>query len=159
MKIKLSKKQWQEMGKKAGWLKKANDLEALHEQYRSQMQSAAPVYVSLYEVERAYGGPEEGGWWYNNWTLLSSKKFFDAEEAEKFAAQLNGEVESSGANEESLSSARGMDQYPDPNRGDPMADASDSDIPVGFAGLATNQRVMVEQVAGENETKETPHYE
>lgn len=23
------------------------------------------VYVSVYEVSRCYGGPEEGGWWYN----------------------------------------------------------------------------------------------
>ena len=27
------------------------------------------VYVSLYTVERAYGGPEEGGWWYPYYEL------------------------------------------------------------------------------------------
>lgn len=23
------------------------------------------VYVNVYELDRAYGGPEEGGWWYD----------------------------------------------------------------------------------------------
>jgi len=62
-------------------------------------------------------------------------------------------------NDEDLSSSRGFDQYPDPSNGDPMYDHSDDDIPIGFSGLATNQRAYVEDVAGENETKEVPHYE
>lgn len=161
MKVKLSKTQWEEVGKQAGWIKKSQSdaLEKMHEDYRSQMQSAKPVYVSLYEVERAYGGPEEGGWWYDQWTLISTKKFFDEEEANAFASKLNGEVEASGVNEENLSSSRGMDKYPDPSGGDPAYEHSDADIPLGFSGLARNQRVIVEEQAGENETKERPRYE
>ena len=26
-------------------------------------------YLAVYEVDRAYGGPEEGGWWYDTGTL------------------------------------------------------------------------------------------
>lgn len=28
------------------------------------------VYVTVYEIERCYGGPEEGGWWYDDYTPL-----------------------------------------------------------------------------------------
>lgn len=27
-------------------------------------------YVNVYEVSRAFGGPEEGGWWYDTGNLL-----------------------------------------------------------------------------------------
>ena len=30
------------------------------------------VFVTLYEVSREYGGPEEGGWWYNWLTPVKS---------------------------------------------------------------------------------------
>lgn len=33
-----------------------------------------PVYVAIYEVERCYGGPEEGGWWYDRGTVLDCWK-------------------------------------------------------------------------------------
>jgi hypothetical protein len=33
-----------------------------------------PVWVNAYIMERSYGGPEEGGWWYDDYTLLESKK-------------------------------------------------------------------------------------
>ena len=29
-------------------------------------------YVSVYKVERCWGGPEEGGWWYDFYTLIES---------------------------------------------------------------------------------------
>lgn len=160
-KITMSKKEWLHIGSKTGWLKKAQseNIEELHSQYRNQMQGGKPVYVSLYEIEKCYGGPEEGGWWYDRYTLLSTKKFFDEEEANNFCEALNKEVDDAGENKEPISSSRGLDQYPDPSRGDPMYDHSDADIPVGFAGLASNQRAYVEEVAGEMETKETPHWE
>lgn len=30
------------------------------------------VYMNAYHVDRAYGGPEEGGWWYNRGEPLAS---------------------------------------------------------------------------------------
>jgi hypothetical protein len=33
-----------------------------------------PVWVNAYSVGRSYGGPEEGGWWYDDYTLLESKR-------------------------------------------------------------------------------------
>jgi hypothetical protein len=31
-----------------------------------------PFFVNVYEVERAYGGPEEGGWWFDTGHLIQS---------------------------------------------------------------------------------------
>ena len=33
------------------------------------------VYVNSYDVERVYGGPEEGGWYFDQGLLNESKKF------------------------------------------------------------------------------------
>ena len=32
-------------------------------------------YVNIYETNRAYGGPEEGGWYYDTGDLLECKEF------------------------------------------------------------------------------------
>ena len=32
------------------------------------------LYVNVYQVERAYGGSEEGGWWYDTGTVLETKE-------------------------------------------------------------------------------------
>jgi len=146
-------------GAKKPLVKKAQvDLEDLYKTHQMS-KSEKPVYVSVYEVSRAYGGPEEGGWWYDDYSLESSKKFYDRSEAEAFANTLENGIEQSGANEEDISSARGMDQYPDPSGGDPMYDHSDADIPVGFSGLARNYRVVIEDVQGERASRGAPHYE
>lgn len=31
-----------------------------------------PVFVNVHEIDRAYGGPEEGGWWYDCGTAKES---------------------------------------------------------------------------------------
>lgn len=45
------------------------------------------VFVNVYEVDRCYGGPEEGGWWYDAGTLVESAEV-PAGEAEEVAAEL-----------------------------------------------------------------------
>lgn len=32
------------------------------------------VFVNVYEVDRLYGGPEEGGWWYDAGQLITSRQ-------------------------------------------------------------------------------------
>jgi hypothetical protein len=32
----------------------------------------APIWVTLYLVDRAYGGPEEGGWWYDTGEVIAT---------------------------------------------------------------------------------------
>ena len=32
-------------------------------------------YANVYELDRVYGGPEEGGWWFTTFTPRESRKF------------------------------------------------------------------------------------
>ena len=32
-------------------------------------------YANVYELDRRYGGDEEGGWWFTTWTPKASHKF------------------------------------------------------------------------------------
>lgn len=41
---------------------------------------ASQAFVSIYQVDRCYGGPEEGGWWYDRWMHLGSSSYDTAEE-------------------------------------------------------------------------------
>ena len=34
----------------------------------------APIFVNVYEEDRQYGGPEEGGWWVNTRTPMHSEQ-------------------------------------------------------------------------------------
>lgn len=56
-----------------------NDDEKLIEVYNDNPQLIDPItltpyrwFVNVYELDRAYGGPEEGGWWYDVGTLRAS---------------------------------------------------------------------------------------
>lgn len=37
--------------------------------------------VAIYELDRAYGGPEEGGWWYDTGTIERVCRIFNSEDA------------------------------------------------------------------------------
>jgi len=37
------------------------------------------TFVNVYEVDRAYGGPEEGGWWYDCGRLVLSRQVTTAD--------------------------------------------------------------------------------
>ncbi len=46
--------------------------------------------VAAYEVNRCYGGPEEGGWWFDAGELIRILKVFKAEpQAIEFCRRLN----------------------------------------------------------------------
>lgn len=47
-----------------------------------------PAFVTAYDLTRAFGGYEEGGWWYDAYHVLDSKKVQNFEEAEKAAKDL-----------------------------------------------------------------------
>jgi hypothetical protein len=52
---------------------------------------AAPktkFYAVVYEMDRRYGGPEEGGWWYDTGTLVHSETTFTKEFAHFRARRL-----------------------------------------------------------------------
>ena len=46
--------------------------------------------VAFYEIDRAYGGPEEGGWWYDTGELVRLHALFRSEDAAiRAAARAN----------------------------------------------------------------------
>jgi hypothetical protein len=48
------------------------------------------AWLSLYDVERCYGGPEEGGWWYDHWTHhMSIPLISNRRESEKWFTRKN----------------------------------------------------------------------
>lgn len=53
-------------------------------------------YVNVYEVDRSYGGPEEGGWWYNTGTVVLTKQFDDEQQARAYADSLSEEYPNTG---------------------------------------------------------------
>lgn len=51
---------------------------SMQEAFLSVIPDAVPAehaYVSLYVHTRPYGGPEEGGWWRDHYTLMATKEF------------------------------------------------------------------------------------
>ena len=96
-----------------------------------------PLYVTVYWVDRMYGGPEEGGWWYDRYDIAVKTEggndelsfpVRSQEEAEKLKAELQA-------------------KYP--------FEANELD---SVNGEGTHE-VMIEDYKGEFATKKTPHYE
>jgi|APSaa5957512535_1039671.scaffolds.fasta_scaffold00216_20 hypothetical protein len=53
-------------------------------------------YVNVYEVDRGYGGPEEGGWWYNIGIAKDSVKCFTRKGAMRKRRSLYGRWNENG---------------------------------------------------------------
>lgn len=53
------------------------------------------LFVNVYEVDRAYGGAEEGGWWYTTGTYDAEQSFkaADVESAQEYAELLSQRLE------------------------------------------------------------------
>lgn len=47
-----------------------------------------PLFITAYDVTRAYGGHEEGGWWYDDYSVINSDQAFSAEEAVQIATRF-----------------------------------------------------------------------
>jgi hypothetical protein len=87
--------------------------------------------VSLYEVERCYGGAEEGGWWYDLWTLIEVVAELPLKHREA-AHDLAGIL----------------------NAAEPATEWNRFSVNGG-----AERKYIVECERGEYETTETPHYE
>jgi len=109
-------------------------------------------YISIYEVGRAYGGPEEGGWWYDTYEYVETVGRANGREQ---ARQIRNNVEEKlkGKNVETgpLWSAKGFENLPE--------GTEDSQIPRGFSGEASELQAVIEERPGEKETQERPHYQ
>lgn len=47
-----------------------------------------PIYVNAYEVDRLYGGPEEGGWYFDAGEPLESIRVYSGAKAEEVRERL-----------------------------------------------------------------------
>lgn len=65
------------------------------------------MYVNAYEIEQAYGGPEEGGWWYDVMTPCASIPVRSMGEALDAANRLDGLMEQNYGDERHRSSVVG----------------------------------------------------
>lgn len=54
------------------------------------------LYVNVYEIERLYGGPEEGGWWYDAGTLVFTEQVVGMKEAETLREDLHDDYPRTG---------------------------------------------------------------
>ena len=125
-----------------------NDMDLAYERYKLTNKL---VYVSLYETERAYGGPEEGGWWYDEYKLEGSKAFTDEEEALDYRDWLRDKIKK----EQSLGH-----RYNRPiHSADGFENLPDDQIPIGFSGNARDYEVRIEDSPGEMARRPAPHYE
>jgi hypothetical protein len=50
------------------------------------------VWVNVYSITREYGGPEEGGWWYNWYSLVEAKQV-PVEKADETKSELEKEYD------------------------------------------------------------------
>lgn len=99
--VTISKKQWENIGKSAGWIKTAQvDINSLFDE--SEGTNPTAVYVSVYKVSRASVGPEnnEENNWYHHYVneLKASKKFFDREEADEFFKKVQEWIDNNDGN-------------------------------------------------------------
>lgn len=52
-------------------------------------------FVNAYEIDRIYGGPEEGGWWYNAGTVVESVEVAESE-VDRVVAELEEQYPNTG---------------------------------------------------------------
>jgi hypothetical protein len=65
------------------------ELEALRRRLRAP-EPEKYRWVTVYDVSREYGGPEEGGWWYDCWSVVEEQRVL-VEEAEAVKKSLEEE--------------------------------------------------------------------
>ena len=92
--------------------------------------ASGPLYVNVYLHDRAFGGPEEGGWWYDTYEVRAVYPVEDLENANALVGRLeNGPYTNEGRRE------------------------------IGSVISEGVWEVRIEQTPGENRPKERPYYE
>lgn len=64
------------------WEQRSSEDEPVPSERCTCMCHRFPYYVNVYRLDRASGGPEEGGWWYDTGTPVASVPFDTLREAE-----------------------------------------------------------------------------
>jgi hypothetical protein len=108
-------------------------------------------FVSVYEVQRAYGGAEEGGWWYDVYSLIDTKPVSTRAAGLAVKDFLTNKYKEQNSETGPLGSSKGFENLPE--------GTEDYQIPRGYSGEASEIVVLLEDEPGENATNERPHYE
>ena len=82
--------------------------EEVDERRQDAESNASPFWVTVYFVDRNYGGPEEGGWWYDWYELTKSIPASSEEDGKAKMVELRKEYP---FNSNELSSVNGEGTY------------------------------------------------
>lgn len=104
------------------------------------------LYVTVYDCQQCYGGPEEGGWYYNWLTRVRSFPVSSKEEGRRLIERLREEAEAPVCHAASI-----------PEGDSPFLD-TEGYIPTGFS-VTSSQELYLEETPGAWETTERPRYE
>ena len=111
------------------------------------------MFVTIYNVEQCYGGPEEGGWWYDWWTPCESFEVANREAADQLCT-LVGDYCKLKTDSEAMQRARNTANMPE---GDSPYRDTEGYIPKGW-GDGGEYRVVCEEERGSRQSTETPYY-
>jgi|TARA_R110000796_G_scaffold214879_2_gene330865 hypothetical protein len=109
-------------------------------------------HVNVYEVDRSYGGPEEGGWYYDTGTLVSDELFPDLASGIARAEEIKAEL----LEEDPLPYKMGMGA----NDGlDPNGEGDDNYLIRGGSWGQGSYLIRIERKIGKDYPEYRPHWE
>lgn len=97
---------------RVGWSKEVPSLEDPDE--TETITVKGPVFVNIYDVDKAYGGPEEGGWWYEYGVPVASipvKRDATKHEIHQIATQWAHYCNDNNRGRPSMSSVASQGEY------------------------------------------------
>jgi hypothetical protein len=121
-------------------------------------------YVNIYEINRAYGGHEEGGWYYDTGDLLKTKEFcwldtMNEETGEYEYNQYDLALEYADKMKEKLTQAEQLDYkmgYGPHDGVDPNGDGNDDYILKGGKWGTGEYKIEVDVIEGKSYPQEAP---
>lgn len=119
-----------------------------------EFRKAENCFVSIYNKDRCFGGPEEGGWWYDVYTLEGGKPFSTRQAAEDYLKIAEEEIK-----------AENQRTQPDRNRATAnLPDEEASGYPEGYIPTGWSDGgdllILIENNLGamDNSNEPPPHY-
>jgi len=124
-----------------------------------EFEKALPCWVSIYLIERCYGGPEEGGWWWTRCELEGGIPFVTEADANAYLATQRAEIAARNKDQQTVH-ARAFECLPDEDEVCCPQDAGEGYIPTGW-GDGGDYEIVVEFKLGamDNSQQGRPHYE
>lgn len=125
-------------------------------------------FITAYEVSRQYGGPEEGGWYYDAYSVIETKEAITYEEAEEIKTQMEIDLGIRKSHEGIGGRAvpgEPVEQHRETKLVNPADEVPDDYEPINQAEDESyvydsgELQVVIEREAGELSQRERPYYE